>query len=489
MSVHAPILRRLISRPRAVAIIDDRRSYKGAEIVVGALHAANAIAARSKTDTVGLLLPTSGAFPIAALGAWMLGKTVVPLNYLLKPDELQYVIDDCAADTILTVEPMLEYLGHTPRVDNLLKLEDINFKSLPRPRWPAPKRDDDLATLLYTSGTSGKPKGVMLTHGNLSANLRQTRAVTACSPADTLFGVLPQFHSFGLTVLTLMPLSVGARAVYSARFVPHKVVERIREHKPTLMVAIPSMYNALLQVKNARPSDFQSFRLLASGGEPLPRDVASRFKERFGVHLTEGFGLTETSPVTNVCMPDQHRPGSVGPPLPGVVQRIVDLESGAILPPGQEGELRISGPNVMKGYFNLPEQTDDAFDSEGFFRTGDMARIDEDQHLYITGRLKEMLIVGGENVFPREIEEVLNDHPSVFASGVVGEVDPIRGEVPVAFVQAEEGATVDEGELKALCRERLAGYKVPRRIVVLDELPRNPTGKILRRDLKAMLER
>ncbi|MFI4898494.1 MAG: class I adenylate-forming enzyme family protein, partial [Phycisphaerales bacterium JB059] len=273
MSVHAPILRRLITRPRSVAIVDDRRSYKGAEIVVGATHVANALAPRSKTDTVALLLPTSGAFPIAALGAWMLGKTVVPLNYLLKPDELQYVIDDCAADTILTVEPMLEHLGYAPRVANLLKLEDINFKSIPRPRWPAPKRDHDLATLLYTSGTSGKPKGVMLTHGNLSANLRQTRSVTHCTPDDTLFGILPQFHSFGLTVLTLMPLSVGARAVYAARFVPHKVLQSIRDHRPTLMVAIPSMYNALLSVKKTNPDDFSSFRLIASGGEPLPRDV------------------------------------------------------------------------------------------------------------------------------------------------------------------------------------------------------------------------
>ncbi|MFI4898041.1 MAG: class I adenylate-forming enzyme family protein, partial [Phycisphaerales bacterium JB059] len=216
-------------------------------------------------------------------------------------------------------------------------------------------------------------------------------------------------------------------------------------------------------------------------------DVASRFHDRFGVHLTEGFGLTETSPVTNVCMPHQHRPGSVGPPVPDVIQRIVDIETDAVLPPGQEGELRIHGPNVMKGYFNLPDQTAEAFDREGFFRTGDMARIDEDQHLYITGRLKEMLIVGGENVFPREIEEVLNDHPAVHASGVVGEIDPVRGEVPVAFIQPEEDMAIDEGELKALCRERLAGYKVPRRIVVLDELPRNPTGKILRRELKAML--
>ncbi len=488
MSIHAPILRALLARPTRVAVIDDRRSYKGYEIVAAATHLANALATRCKTDTLGVLLPTSGAFPIAALAGWMLGKTVVPLNYLLKPGELQYVVDDCATDTIVTVGPMLEHLGGAPTVANLVKLEDISFKGLPRPRWPRSASPDDLATLLYTSGTSGRPKGVMLSHANLSSNIRQTRAVVGCTPADTLFGVLPQFHSFGLTVLTLMPLSTGARAVYSARFVPQKVVAAIREHKPTLMVAIPSMYNALLQVKKAAPEDFASFRLLASGGEPLSRDVANRFHERFGIHLTEGFGLTETSPVTNVCMPRAYRPGSVGPPIPDVDERIVELDSGRVLPAGQEGELRIKGPNVMKGYFNLPDLTAEVFDEHGYFRTGDMARLDADGHLYITGRLKEMLIIGGENVFPREIEEALNDHPSVHASGVVGEPDPMRGEVPIAFVEPEDGSAIDEQALLTHCRERLAGYKVPRRVVVLDELPRNPTGKIMRRELTAMLE-
>lgn len=488
MSIHAPILRALLTHPTRVAVIDDRRSYKGYELVVGAMHLSNALAPRCKSQTVGLLLPTSGAFPIAALAAWMLGKTIVPLNYLLKPGELQYVVDDCGADTIVTVGPMLEHLGEAPRVANLLRLEDVSFKGLPRPRWPRGAGADDLAALLYTSGTSGRPKGVMLSHGNLRANLRQCRVAVGCGPADTMFGVLPQFHSFGMTVLTIMPLATGARAVYAARFVPQKIVASIREHRPTIMVAIPSMYNALLQVKSAGPEDFASFRMMVSGGEPLPRDVADRFEQRFGVRLCEGFGLTETSPVTNICRPEEYRPGSVGPPLPEVEERIVDAETGRVLAPGQDGELRIRGPNVMAGYYHLPELTREAFDADGFLRTGDMARLDEQGHLYITGRIKEMLIVGGENVFPREIEEVINEHPSVHASGVVGESDPMRGEVPVAFVEPEEGAVADEQAILRHCRERLAGYKVPRRIVVLDQLPRNPTGKILRRDLRALLE-
>ncbi|MEZ6242845.1 MAG: AMP-binding protein [Phycisphaerales bacterium] len=488
MSIHAPILRTLLAHPTRVAVVDDTRTYKGYELIVGAMHLASALAPVCKSDTLGILLPTSGAFPITALAAWMLGKTIVPLNYLLKPSELQYVVDDCGTDTIVSVGPMLEHLGEAPEVANLLKLDEVSFKGMPRPRWPRGASGSRVAALLYTSGTSGRPKGVMLTHANLLANLRQCRIGVGCGPRDTIFGVLPQFHSFGMTVLTIMPLATGARAVYAARFVPQRVVGAIREHRPTIMVAIPSMYNAMLQVKKAEPDDFTSFRMMVSGGEPLPRDVATRFQERFGVRLCEGFGLTETSPVTNICRPAEYRPGSVGPPLPDVRERIVDLATGGDLPAGEEGELRIKGPNVMKGYFNLPELTAEVFDEHGYFRTGDMAKLDADQHLYITGRIKEMLIVGGENVFPREIEEVINDHPSVHASGVVGESDPMRGEVPVAFVEAEPGATIDEQALLRHCRDRLAGYKVPRRVIVLESLPRNPTGKILRRELTAMLD-
>jgi len=489
VNVAGPILKRMLTPPVRVAMTDDRKDYTGAEVAIGAWHAASAIDRVCRSDTVGLLLPTSGAFPIAALAAWQLGKTIVPLNYLLKPEELQYVIDDCGCDTIVTVGPMLEFLGHTPRVENLIRLDgDVSFKGVPRPRLVPSRKDDDLAALLYTSGPSGTPKGVMLTPGTLRAHIAQVRRGVGLDTSDRLFGVLPQFHSFGMTVLTLMPLAVGIRAVYMARFEPRKVVRAISEHRPTMMVAIPSMYNALLQVKKAEPADFESLRLIISGGEPLPADVAERFQERFGKTILEGYGLTETSPVTNVVLPDHFKPASVGKPLPGIEQVILDPASGETLPPDTDGELRIKGPNVMKGYYNLPDLTAEVFDEKGYFKTGDMAQIDAEGRLSITGRIKEMLIVGGENVFPREIEEVLNSHPSVHDSGVVGETDPMRGEAPIAFVEAEEGATIDERELKAVCRDKLAGYKVPRRIVVLDELPRNPTGKIMRRALKELLK-
>ena len=482
-----PIIRTCLRNARRTLIVDDRREYRGAEILVAALHVAAEIERRSQTQTVGLLLPTSGAFPICALAGWMLGRTIVPLNYLLKPDELQYVIDDCGCDTIVTVGPMLDFLGVRPRVEHLVMMESIDLKGMPDLRWPARSRPDDLACLLYTSGTSGKPKGVMLSHCNLLSNVRQCLEHVGLRDEDVLLGVLPQFHSFGLTVLTILPLVRGLRAIYTARFVPQHVMRLLREHRPTMFVGIPSMYNALLAVKQAEPADFASLRFTVSGGEPLPEDVFERFRERFGVTICEGYGLTETSPVTNWCRPEDWRRRSVGTPVPRVEQIIVDPASGKVLPQGREGEVHVRGPNRMLGYFNLPAETAQAITPEGWFRTGDMGRFDKDGHLSITGRIKEMLIVGGENVFPREIEEVINRHPSVHASAVIGMTDPMRGEVPVAFVELEEGATFDERSILSLCRDQLAGYKVPRDIRVLDALPRNPTGKIQRRQLNQHL--
>ncbi len=487
MSVHWPILKQLLRSPRRLATVDDRGERRGAELLVGALHVADELEARCRSSTVSVLLPTGAGFPVVALAGWMLGKTVVPLNSLLKREELQYVVDDCGTDTIVTAGPMLEFMGYTPRASNVIKLESLAFKGWPAPRWPHHPKDEDLAVLLYTSGTSGRPKGVMLTHGNLTANLRQVRDFVRFTRDDVILGVLPQFHSFGLTVLTLLPLSAGMKVVYTARFVPQKIVKLMREHRPTIFVAIPSMYGALLSVKDAEAADFASLRLVVSGGEPLSDAVATRFRERFGVTINEGYGLTETAPVTNLCRPEEYRPHSVGPALPEITELIMDLQTLSPLPPGQDGEVWIKGPNVMRGYRGLPEETARTLTPDGFLRTGDIGRLDDDGHLYITGRLKEMLIVGGENVFPREIEEVLDRHPSIAASGVIGQRDPVRGEVPVAFVELREGASFDEPSILAHCRAHLAGYKVPREVIRLDALPRNPTGKIMRRELKALL--
>ncbi len=488
VSIHWPIIRTCLAHPRETAFIDDWRAWRRIELLVAALHLASEIECKCSTKTVGILLPTGGMMPAVALASWMLGRTVVPLNYLLKQAELQYVIDDCETDCIITSRVMLEKLKLEPRAKSIVCIEDMAFKGMPDLRLPARAADNALALLLYTSGTSGKPKGVMLTHGNLSANIRQTIEHVGFSRRDTMLGVLPQFHSFGLTVLTLMPLTLGNRVIYSRAFVPQHIVRLMREHKPTAFIGLPSMYAAMLRLKSAGPGDFRSLQFAISGGEPLPRAIANDFHNRFDVDINEGYGLTETSPVTNVHLPGQGRIGSVGRPAPHIEQRIVDPETGAILEAGCEGEIRFRGPNIMQGYFKLPDETARAFDDAGFFRTGDIGKQDADGFLFITGRLKEMIIVGGENIFPREIEEVLNHHSSVHESAVIGMPCDMRGERPIAFVEVIEGELFNEAELRSWCREHLAGYKVPAEVFKIDVLPRNATGKIMRRDLQPVLE-
>jgi len=487
MSVHWPIFRSLLRHARRTLVVDDRRSYTGAEILVASLHVAAEIERRCSTDKVGLMLPTSAAFPIAALATWMLGRVIVPLNYLLKPEELDYVIDHCGTDYVLTAGPLLEAVGARPKVKSLGLIEEIDFKAVPELRWPAIADDDQLALLIYTSGTTGKPKGVMLTHGNLAANIRQGILGMQATENEVFLGVLPQFHCFGVTQLTLTPLSMGAKVVYTARFNPGKIFSLAREHGATVFIGIPSMYGALASAKGGSPEDFASMRLMVSGAEPLPDATFERFREKFGVNICEGFGMTELAPATNVSVPGRCRRHSVGQPLDGIEQRIVDPATGQELPPNLEGELRLRGPNLMAGYYRREDETRAAIDELGYMRTGDIARVDEDGYLYITGRLKEMIIVGGENVFPREVEEVLNQHPGVNASGVIGVRDDIRGEVIVAFAEPREGMTPTGDELRVWCRERLAGYKCPREVFVVEALPRNPVGKIMRKDLKKLL--
>ncbi|MCB9848968.1 MAG: AMP-binding protein [Phycisphaeraceae bacterium] len=488
MSVHWPILRSLARSPLRVRVIDEQRSWTGASMLYAAFRLADEIERRSTSDHVALLLPTAGVFPVAALASWILGRAVVPLNYLLARDELEYVVRHCDADTIVTVGPMLEFMGYEPGGAGILRLDDINFRQPPSPRWPESAGDSELAAILYTSGTSGNPKGVMLTHGNLSANIRQVVERIEFTPRDTLLGTLPLFHSFGFTVLTLVPLTVGCRIVYVPRFIPQRIVRTIREHRPTIMLGIATMFSALLKLRDAGAEDFASLRLVVAGGEALPDAIFEPFRERFGVTICEGYGLTETSPVTHCALPDDYVRGTVGRSFPSVETRIIDPETERHQPAGAPGEIRLKGPNVMGGYYKAPRETREAFDERGYFRTGDIGKVDESDRLAITGRLKEMLIIGGENVFPREIEAVLEEHEAVALAGVIGVPDPQRGEVPAAFVELAEDKSATADELRAWCRDRLAPFKTPKSVRIVEQLPRTATGKILRRGLKPLLE-
>ncbi|MEE8154105.1 MAG: AMP-binding protein [Phycisphaerales bacterium] len=482
MRVASTIIRRLISSPRRVAAVDDQRTWRAYELYVGALHLARTIKRTTDAEHIGLMLPTSGLFPMAMLGTWILGRTVVPLNYLLKAHELEYIIDDAKLDTVITVTAMADFVGGLPQRVQQIRLDELSFKGVPPFRRARRRPENHLAVLLYTSGTSGRPKGVMLTSANLHANVRQCAQWARFTRDDVLLSVLPQFHSFGLTVLTLLPLVVGCTAVYTARFMPRKMLSLLREHRPTALIAIPSIFKALFHAKGATSDDFKSLRYIVSGGEPLPGAIFDGFRDRFGVTIKEGYGLTETGPVSNWNRPEDGHFKSVGMPLPDVQEKIV-APDGTRLGVDEEGEICIRGPNIMAGYYKRPDETAAVFDDEGYFKTGDMGRIDTDGYLYITGRIKEMLIIAGENVFPREIEEVLNAHASVLDSAVIGVQDSSRGEVALAFVELNDGATFDETALRAYCRDHLAQFKVPREIRPIDMLPRNPTGKIMRREL------
>ena len=497
MSLLWPIIRQSLTAPRRTAVVDDQRPYSYGQLIAGATFVAEEIETATSAQHVGILLPTSGSFPMALLGVWLAGRVGVPLNYLLGCDELAYIIEDSDIGLLITVDAMLKATeaGKVLPPDlRVLDLAAMDVTGLPPLRWPQTLADEDLAAVLYTSGTSGRPKGVMLTHGNLHSNTDAAIQHTRISRDDTFLGVLPQFHSFGLTALTLMPLRAGAKVVYSARFVPRRVVRLIAEHRPQIIMAVPSMFGALLSVRGATPEDFASIRFAISGGEPLPQATAAAFADRFGVHLLEGYGLTETSPVANWCTPEKFKPHSVGTAVPGVTNLVVS-DADRVLGPNEEGEILISGPNLMAGYYHLPDETAEAFvhiadpatgKRRKYLRSGDIGHIDQDGYLFITGRKKEMLIIGGENVFPRQIEEVMNRHPSVCDSAVIGQPDGMRGEVPIAFVQLQPEATFDEAELREFCRLQLAQFKVPRRIRPIDQLPRNPTGKLLRRRLQQL---
>lgn len=445
----------------------------------------------SECERVGVLLPASSLFPAALFGILWAGRSAIPLNFLLNPDELARVVRDADIDLVLTVRHFSELASQlgvrTIALDALplkRKLIVQSLRSLP----PAPKANPaDTAVILYTSGTTAEPKGVELSHGNLLSNATDAIASLEIDPNQTFLNILPPFHVFGLLANVLVPVILAAPVHAQPRFSPIAVVHAVAEEKITVLLAIPSMFAAILRVKHADPATFRNIYLAISGGEPLPESVRRGFEERFGVTLRQGYGLTETSPVLAAGSLHQWRDGTVGRPIRNVEVQIRDAQGNPVSG-GEEGEIFVRGPGVMKGYFRRPDETRRVLSPEGWFDTGDIGRIDADGFLSITGRAKEMLIIGGENVFPREIEAVLETHEAVLQAAVIGVPDDLRGETPVAFVLPRPGTSATESELRAHAKRSLAGYKVPRRVIVSEDLPTGPTGKLLKRKLKQWIE-
>lgn len=443
----------------------------------------------TRCDRVGLMMPSCVGFTASYFGVLWAGRVVVPLNFLLQPAEIAGVIRDAGIDTVFSVKFFENALSSLPL--KVIYLEDLPLKggAAPSPGNlpPAPRHaPDDIATILYTSGTSGAPKGVCLTHRNLRSNTDACIAYARLEQGHRFLGILPLFHSFGLTAMLHAPITAGASVHYLPRFSPASLVQTVRERRSSVLMAIASMYTAMARLKSGGRDDFASMIYPISGGEALPEQTAQVFAERFGVRALQGYGMTETSPVVSLNVPWADRFGSVGKPIPDVSVTAHD-DNGSPLPPDGVGELWVRGPCVMKGYYNKPKETADMITAEGWLKTGDMGRVDGDGFVWITGRKKEMIIVGGENVYPREIESVLTEHPAVADAAVIGQSDPTRGETIVAFVTCKEGVETTEVALREFCRDKLAGYKVPRRVVIRADLPRGATGKILKRKLHELL--
>lgn len=477
-----PLVQHARQTPDDVAVIDDRGQYTFQQLASMSAGMGMLLSFKTRKPNVGILLPSSAGFVASFFGTLLAGKTAVLINFLLGDREVQHCIADSGIDTVLTI-PQL-----APRVQNL-GLNVIDLTALPQnspvpPPQSAPARSaDDLAVLMYTSGTSGLPKGVMLTHGNIRSDVDSAIAHVKMDRSHKFLGVIPLFHAFGMTAMMVAPISLGAKVIYTSRFSPVGALKAIREHQVSLMFGVPSMFGAMLRLKDAGPEDFRSIYALVSGGEPLPSNIRDGFAQRFHVPLLEGYGLTETSAVASFNTPMASRPGSVGKPIPGVEVQITD-EHGAPVEPGTQGEIWLRGPMIMKGYYNLPNETGSALTPERFFKTGDLGHLDADGFLHITGRKKDLIIVAGEKAAPREIEEVLLKHPSLAEAAVVGKKDPSRGEVVVAFVILKEGQTASADAIRDFCRQQgLAQWKCPREVIIVDDLPRSPTGKVLKRVL------
>lgn len=475
-------------RPADIAALDQTRQITFRELALGAnLMAGHVENVSANPGRLGLLIPQSCAFAVAFFGTWWAGSVPVPLNYLLSPPELLHILRDAGIETVFTVrhfQPLADAIAAAGI--RVVFMEDLSFKKIPWKRPVPAHRDDDMALLVYTSGTSAQPKGVMLSFGNLEANARDSVDHARFREQMVFLGMLPMFHTLALTATLLAPAMLGCKVVYLPRFSPPAIFQIIQEHQIQVMIAVPSMYAALLDSKTAAGgASLQPVTYAVSGGEALPPALAENFEKRFGVAILEGFGLTETSAANVLSLPWAKKTGSVGQPLPHVDLRVVD-EAGEVLPVNVEGELLIRSPTVMLGYYNKPAETEAVFTSDRFFRTGDLARIDADGYLFITGRKKDLINMAGEKIAPREIEDVIAQHPAVAAAAVIAMPDPQRGEAPAAFVQWKDGADPKptEQELRTFIRGHLAGYKVPRNIYIVTEMPLSPTGKIVKRLLK-----
>src|SRR5215470_15340000 len=463
-----------------------------AELARGAGQAAALLreAGAGPGDRVGLMLPNVLAFPLLFYGTLAAGAAVVPMNPLLKSREVAHYLGDSGASVVFAWEQFADEAakGAADTGTQVIRVAEPDARSVlggwqPLADW-AERSDDDDAVILYTSGTTGVPKGAELTHANLYTNAEvTTTTLLTADQSDVIMGCLPLFHVFGLTCGMNASVISGSTLTLLPRFDAAAALEMIGREKVTIFEGVPTMYSALLHSPARATADVSSLRLCVSGGAALPVEVLRQFEEAFGSPILEGYGLSETSPVASFNHPDRERkPGSIGTPIEGVEMRAVD-DDGNEVAQGEVGEIAIRGHNVMKGYWQRPDATEEAMRG-GWFHSGDMARMDEEGYFYIVDRKKDLIIRGGYNVYPREVEEVLYEHPKIREAAVVGVPHDEWGEEIGACVVCHEGEELGPDEVSKYVKERIAAYKYPRIVWFLDDLPKGPTGKILKREIE-----
>ncbi|WP_338753066.1 long-chain-fatty-acid--CoA ligase [Bacillus sp. FJAT-52991] len=449
-----------------------------------------------KGDGVALLLGNSPEFLIAYYGILRLGAFAIPINPSFTQGEISYILHNSQAKVIVAhvssesklseVKGQLENLElviYTDAKDQECTWDDLMATG--NSVYENPYIDqEDLAVILYTSGTTGKPKGAMLSHRNLASNADSISELIELHDKDCVVAVLPMFHVFCMTISLNGPIACGATILIIPRFSPLNVVNTIREHKATVFAGVPTMYNFIFQSPESTAEDFSSIRVCISGGASIPVELLRKFETKYNVSILEGYGLSETSPLVALNpLKGTCKPGSIGLDIPGVKTKVVNVD-GQEVPRGEVGELVVKGPNVMTGYLGMPEATSAAL-IDGWLYTGDLATMDEEGYIYIVDRKKDMIIVGGYNVYPREVEEVLYEHPAIIEAAVIGVPDGEYGESVKAYVVVKD-EQININDIIQFCQDKLVKYKLPRYVEFLNELPKNTTGKILRRELRQL---
>lgn len=484
-------VRRLPDKPALMAIGGATYTYGEWWAAVQGMARALQDAGIAHGDMIAIYAPNSIEYAIALHGGLVAGATVTTLNPLYREREVEHQLHDSGAKAIFTPSALVpivnEAKAHLPALRNVYELEQVAAmardgaaKGAPAPVTIDPLKD--IAVLPYSSGTTGLPKGVMLSHQNLTANIRQTLALKMTHEDAIVLDFLPFYHIYGMMVLLNCGLAIGATQIILPRFDPEAAMSIIQEHRVTDLFVVPPALLALVNQPRLGEFDLSSLRFIMSGAAPLPMEVARQAKDRLRCVVMQGYGMTESSPITNVNPVDTPRDGTVGPPCSDTLEKVVSLEDGSELPPGEIGELLVYGPQVMLGYWNNADATKETLTPDGWLRTGDIVTADPDGYIRIHDRKKEMIKFKGYQVAPAELESLLMEHPGVRDAAVIPKADAEAGEVPKAFIVPRE-AGLDLNDVLAFVAAKVAPYKKIRHIEVVDAIPKNPSGKILRRQL------